>query len=65
MLNRSASLAMSTSLLKVLPGKLDNHLVFSIYDIVLCAMCVPCLVLISLPHGEPVVVTLQGHISLF
>ena len=30
MLNRSASLAMSTSVLKALPGKLD-HLVFSIY----------------------------------
>ena len=35
MLNRSASLAMSTSVLKALPGKLDilkdAHLVFSIY----------------------------------
>ena len=34
MLNRSASLAMSTSVLKALPGKLiskDTHLVFSIY----------------------------------
>ena len=33
MLNRSASLAMSTSVLKALPGKLDikdTHLVFSI-----------------------------------
>ena len=34
MLNRSASLAMSTSVLKALPGKLDikeTHLVFLIY----------------------------------
>ena len=34
MLNRTASLAMSTSVLKALPGKLDinyTHLVFSIY----------------------------------
>ena len=35
MLNHSASLAMSTSVLKALPGKLDilkdTHLVFSIY----------------------------------
>ena len=34
MLNRSASLAMSTSVLKALPGKLDTkdtHRVFSIY----------------------------------
>ena len=36
MLNRSASLAMSTSILKALPGKLDikdTHLVFSIHKI--------------------------------
>ena len=35
MLNRSASLAMSTSILKVLPGKYDiknTYLVFSIYS---------------------------------
>ena len=34
MLNRSASLAMSTSFLEALPGKFDiTHLVFSIYQI--------------------------------
>ena len=37
MLNRSASLAMSTSFLKALPGKLDikdTQLVFSIYHLI-------------------------------
>ena len=38
MLNRSASFAMSTSVLKALPGKLDikkdTHLVFSMYMVI-------------------------------
>ena len=63
MLNHSASLAMSTSVLKALPSKLDikrrtpSILYYVIY--------VPCLALISHPRGAQVVLAFQGHISFF